>query len=36
MTKGSVIVFFSVDDIIWAYYKADQEIAKEAIEGLKS
>ena len=36
MTKGSVMVFFFVDDIIWAYRKADKEIAKEAIEGLKS
>ncbi|EXU94703.1 reverse transcriptase domain protein [Metarhizium robertsii] len=36
MTKGPVIVFFFVDDIIWAYRKADKEIAKEAIEGLKS
>ncbi|KJK84936.1 hypothetical protein H633G_11239 [Metarhizium anisopliae BRIP 53284] len=35
MTKGSVMVFFFVDDIIWAYKKADKEIAKEAIEGLK-
>ncbi|KAK9444035.1 fungal specific transcription factor [Metarhizium brunneum] len=35
MTKGSVMVFFFVDDIIWAYKKADEEIAKEAIEGLK-
>ncbi|EXU94526.1 reverse transcriptase domain protein [Metarhizium robertsii] len=35
MTKGSVMVFFFVDDIIWAYRKADEEIAKEAIEGLK-
>ncbi|KID83900.1 polyprotein [Metarhizium guizhouense ARSEF 977] len=32
----SVIVFFFVDDTIWAYKKADQQIAKEAIEGLKS
>uniref|UniRef100_A0A1Y1LVI6 Integrase catalytic domain-containing protein n=1 Tax=Photinus pyralis TaxID=7054 RepID=A0A1Y1LVI6_PHOPY len=36
MTKGPVMVFFFVDDIIWAYRKADKEIAKEAIEGLKS
>lgn len=35
MTKGSVMVFFFVDDIIWAYKKADKEIAKEATEGLK-
>jgi hypothetical protein len=36
MTKGSVIVFFFVDDIIWAYKKTDKGIAKKAIEGLKS
>ncbi|KID82365.1 polyprotein [Metarhizium guizhouense ARSEF 977] len=36
MTKGSVIVFFFVDDIIWAYRKADQMLAKAAIERLKN
>lgn len=36
MTKGSMIVFFFVDDIIWAYPKADQELAKAAIDGLKT
>jgi hypothetical protein len=35
MTKGSVIIFFFVDDIIWAYRKADSNIAKTAIEKLK-
>jgi hypothetical protein len=36
MTKGSVIVFFFVDDIIWAYKQADKQTAKRAMEGLKS
>ncbi|OAA34885.1 polyprotein [Cordyceps fumosorosea ARSEF 2679] len=36
MIKGAVIVFFFVDDIIWAYKKADAVVAKAAIEGLKS
>ena len=36
MTKGAVIVFFFVDDIIWAYKKADTAVAKAAIDGLKS
>ena len=36
MIKGSVFVFFFVDDIIWAYREADKKIAKEAIIGLKS
>ncbi|KID93530.1 reverse transcriptase, partial [Metarhizium majus ARSEF 297] len=36
MTKGPVIVFFFVDDIICAYKKAGKNIAKAAIEGLKS
>lgn len=35
MTKGSVIIFFFVDDIIWAYRKADSKIAKTAMEELK-
>ena len=36
MKKGSVFVFFFVDDIIWAYKRSDSSIAKEAIKGLKS
>ena len=34
MRKGSIFVFFFVDDIIWAYPKADTVQAKEAIKGL--
>ncbi|KID94871.1 polyprotein, partial [Metarhizium majus ARSEF 297] len=36
MIKGKVIVFFFVDDIIWAYRKDDEMVAKKAIEGLKT
>ncbi|KAM4062573.1 reverse transcriptase (RNA-dependent DNA polymerase) [Hirsutella rhossiliensis] len=35
MMKGAVIVFFYVDDIIWAYRKKDQQVATEAISGLQ-
>ncbi|KAM4067449.1 reverse transcriptase (RNA-dependent DNA polymerase) [Hirsutella rhossiliensis] len=35
MMKGAVIVFFYVDDIIWAYRKLDQQITTEAISGLQ-
>ncbi|KAM4067467.1 reverse transcriptase (RNA-dependent DNA polymerase) [Hirsutella rhossiliensis] len=35
MMKGAVIVFFYVDDIIWAYRKRDQQVATEAISGLQ-
>ncbi|KAM4064280.1 reverse transcriptase (RNA-dependent DNA polymerase) [Hirsutella rhossiliensis] len=34
--KGAILVFFYVDDIIWAYKKGDQEVAKEAIRGLQA
>ncbi|KAM4063250.1 reverse transcriptase (RNA-dependent DNA polymerase) [Hirsutella rhossiliensis] len=36
MRKGAILVFFYVDDIIWAYKKGDQEVAKEAIRGLQA
>jgi hypothetical protein len=36
MIKGKVIVFFFVDDIIWAYRKEDALVAQKAIEGLKA
>ena len=36
MKKGSVFIFFFIDDIIQAYKKEDKSIAKEAITGLKS
>ncbi|XP_044714528.1 reverse transcriptase (RNA-dependent DNA polymerase) domain-containing protein [Hirsutella rhossiliensis] len=35
MMKGAVIVFFYVDDIIWAYRKRDQQVATEAKSGLQ-
>ena len=35
MKKGAVIVFFYVDDIVWAYKNEDQGIAKEAMRGLR-
>ncbi|KJZ70368.1 hypothetical protein HIM_10259 [Hirsutella minnesotensis 3608] len=35
MRKTGVIVFFYVDDIIWAYRKDDEGIAQEAIAGLQ-
>ncbi|KAM4059096.1 reverse transcriptase (RNA-dependent DNA polymerase) [Hirsutella rhossiliensis] len=35
MKKGAVIVFFYVDDIVWAYKKEDQGIAMEAMRGLQ-
>ena len=36
MKKGSIFVFFFVDDIILAYRKEDTAIAKNAISGLQS
>ncbi|OAQ65574.1 polyprotein [Purpureocillium lilacinum] len=35
MQKGGVIVFFFVDDIIWAYRMVDKALAKEAMAGLQ-
>ncbi|XP_044721150.1 reverse transcriptase (RNA-dependent DNA polymerase) domain-containing protein [Hirsutella rhossiliensis] len=35
MMKGAVTVFFYVDDIIWAYRKEDEGLAKEAIQRLE-
>ncbi|KJZ71835.1 hypothetical protein HIM_06271 [Hirsutella minnesotensis 3608] len=35
MRKAGVLVFFYVDDFIWAYRKEDKEIAKEAMAGLQ-
>lgn len=35
MHKNGVIVFFFVDDIIWAFRKVDKALAKEAMAGLQ-
>ncbi|KAL3954369.1 hypothetical protein ACCO45_009932 [Purpureocillium lilacinum] len=35
MQKGGLIVFFFVDDIIWAYRMVDKALAKEAMAGLQ-
>ncbi|KAM4063625.1 reverse transcriptase (RNA-dependent DNA polymerase) [Hirsutella rhossiliensis] len=35
MMKGAVTVFFYVDDMIWAYRKEDEGLAKEAIQRLE-